>query len=58
MQQLDPQRLENIDNNNNNNNNNSNNNGPSISVLDAISIPNVIGYSLAFGFFKFVNYSM
>jgi sugar phosphate permease len=30
--------------------------GPSISFIDAIRIPNVLGYSLGFGFFKFINY--
>ena len=29
-----------------------------ISIMDALLIPNVLGYALAFGFFKLVNYAM
>jgi len=29
-----------------------------ISFLDALRIPNVVGYALAFGFFKLINYAM
>ena len=29
-----------------------------ISITDAIKIPNVLGYAMAFGFFKLVNYAM
>lgn len=29
-----------------------------ISFMDALRIPNVIGYALAFGFFKLINYAM
>lgn len=29
-----------------------------IGFMDALMIPNVLGYALAFGFFKFVNYAM
>ena len=29
-----------------------------ISIIDAFKIPNVIGYALAFGFFKLINYAM
>lgn len=31
---------------------------PSISFFDAVRIPNVLGYSLGFGFFKFINYAI
>eukprot|EP00597_Dinobryon_sp_UTEXLB2267_P014336 CAMPEP_0170120830 /NCGR_PEP_ID=MMETSP0020_2-20130122/15428_1 /TAXON_ID=98059 /ORGANISM="Dinobryon sp., Strain UTEXLB2267" /LENGTH=334 /DNA_ID=CAMNT_0010350873 /DNA_START=668 /DNA_END=1668 /DNA_ORIENTATION=- len=31
---------------------------PSITFREAICIPNVIGYSLAFGLFKFINYTI
>uniref|UniRef100_A0A7S2N9V8 Major facilitator superfamily (MFS) profile domain-containing protein n=1 Tax=Haptolina brevifila TaxID=156173 RepID=A0A7S2N9V8_9EUKA len=32
--------------------------GGTIGFMQALQIPNVIGYALAFGFFKFVNYAM
>jgi len=32
--------------------------GGTIGFMQALRIPNVIGYALAFGFFKFVNYAM
>ena len=32
--------------------------GGTISFMQAVRIPNVMGYAIAFGFFKFVNYAM
>ena len=32
--------------------------GGSIGFMQALKIPNVMGYALAFGFFKFINYAM
>eukprot|EP00320_Phaeocystis_rex_P006520 CAMPEP_0119056778 /NCGR_PEP_ID=MMETSP1178-20130426/1352_1 /TAXON_ID=33656 /ORGANISM="unid sp, Strain CCMP2000" /LENGTH=445 /DNA_ID=CAMNT_0007037541 /DNA_START=36 /DNA_END=1371 /DNA_ORIENTATION=- len=32
--------------------------GGSIGFIQALKIPNVMGYALAFGFFKFINYAM
>jgi sugar phosphate permease len=32
--------------------------GGSIGFVQALKIPNVMGYALAFGFFKFINYAM
>ena len=32
--------------------------GGTISFMQALKIPNVMGYAIAFGFFKFVNYAM
>mgnify|MGYP006143050233 CR=1 FL=1 len=32
--------------------------GGSVGFMQALQIPNVLGYAIAFGFFKFVNYAM
>merc|ERR1711981_1335803 len=32
--------------------------GSTVGFVQALKIPNVMGYALAFGFFKFVNYAM